>query len=193
MNPSDISPCARGGIYCTKAFRACTFIGARVNFCERRMERARSVISDSDLRSMAAGRKGGRARERKRRVGGGRDEGIESNRADGRERNFFGRTAAAEQRTRDIKEEFLKPHVAPAREKEWEEGKTGRERERRGEDPRLIQGLDIHATCRSGTFPKILSPLRQFHLFLNHNRKAFDINLRKQDFRKIKRKKFTFF
>lgn len=39
-----------------KAFRTCTFIGVRVNFCKRRMERARSVISDSDLRSMAGGR-----------------------------------------------------------------------------------------------------------------------------------------
>lgn len=56
--------------------------------------------------------------------------GIESTRADGRERNFFGRTAAAEQRTRDIKEEFLKAHVAPAREKEWEEKRTEKEEER---------------------------------------------------------------
>lgn len=76
------------------------------------MERARSVISDSDLRSTAGGRRG-RGCEEERENGG-----IESNRADGRERNFFGRTAAAEQRTRDIKEEFFKAHVAPAREKE---------------------------------------------------------------------------
>jgi len=59
--------------------------------------------------------------------------GIESNRADGRERNFFGRTAAAEQRMRDIKEEFLKAHVALARGKEWEKGRMEREREKRGE------------------------------------------------------------
>lgn len=120
------------------------------------------MISDSDLRSTAGGREGG-GQGCERRRGGRGNEGIESNRADGRERNFFGRTAAAEQRTRDIKEEFLKAHVAPAREKEWEErggGEDGRERERGGEDPRLIQGLDIHATCRSGTFPKIPSPLR---------------------------------
>jgi len=44
--------------YRIKAFRTCAFIGVRVNFCKRRMERARSVISDSDLRSMAGGREG---------------------------------------------------------------------------------------------------------------------------------------
>lgn len=91
------------------------------------MERARSVISDSDLRS--EGGRGGRGRVRERKRGRG-DGGIESNRADGRERNFFGRTAAAEQRTRDIKEEFLKAHVAPAR-KRVGGGKNGEREEER--------------------------------------------------------------
>jgi len=69
------------------------------------------VISDSDLRSKKRGKKQERGKG-----------GIKSNRTDGRERNFFGRTAAAEQRTWDIKEEFLRAHVAPAKEREREEG-----------------------------------------------------------------------
>lgn len=97
--------------------------------------------------------------------------GIESTRADGRERNFFGRTAAAEQRTRDIKEEFLKAHVAPAREKEWEEKRTEKEEER-GSTANTRTGYTRDLPV-SGTFPKIPSPLRrQFHLFLNHNRRV---------------------
>jgi len=106
-------------LYNIKLFRAlirsCAHRSVSVNFYKRRMERARSVISDSDLRSKKRGKK------QERRKGG-----IKSNRTDGRERNFFGRTAAAEQRTWDIKEEFLRAHVAPARE---------RERERERENP----------------------------------------------------------
>lgn len=91
------------------------------------MERARSVISDTDLRPRRGELKGG-GKEGEDGKGERRKRGIGSNQADGQERNFFSRTAAAEQRTRDIKEEFCGAHVAPVREK--------RVREREGEGER---------------------------------------------------------
>lgn len=94
-----------------------------------------------------------RERERRSEKGkqrGEKREGIGSNRADGRERNFFGRTAAAEQRTRDIKEEFLEAHVALGiREGQREEK----------ENPQLIQEPGIHATGLLGIFRRKFSPL----------------------------------
>lgn len=158
------------------------FIDVRVNFCKRRMERARSVISDSDLRLMEGGTERERSRKREKENGG-----IESNRADGQERNFFGRTAAAEQRTRDIKEEFLRAHVALAREREREKEREKKREKRERENLRLIQGTGYtHEFVSSLLFQKFRPPLslpRNF-IFLLFIEKNKSINIKKVKFLK---------